>query len=156
MPKAPKVIAPIQLEWRTPNMRRYYKNTYDNACVRNCIVRSATMLGVCTIREKKVKGKTVPIQKLEFDCNTPEVEPYFAVECNDQLNRCFCIIIQGNLDRYLLALHRGSGTYTIADNKILYETFPVDVADDISIGDLEFVEKVVSDWLNNKPIVDCD
>jgi len=154
MPKAPKVEAPIQLVWRTPDPRRYYK--FKNTCIRNCIVRSATVLGACTIREKKVKGNTTPIKKLEFDCTTPGMEPYFAVECSDQLNRCFCIIIQGNLDRYLLALHRGSGTYTIADNKVLYENFPVDTAEDISIWDLEFVEKAVSDWLGNQPIVDRD
>lgn len=150
----PKIEIPIQLEWRTPNPRRYYK--FGNVCFRNCIVRSAIVIGACTIREKKVKGKLTLIQKIEFDCGIPGVEPYFAVECSDQLDRHFCIIIQDTTDRYLLALNRGGGTITISDTKILYEYCPVEIAEDISIGDLEFVRKAISDWLGDKPIVDCD
>jgi len=159
-PKARK--SATNLVWRTPLQERItiytpHSKANDRRCERNCTIANAQVLGFCTIYDKKVKGGitddgcrgTKTIQKVEFDgYDTPNVDTYICVSCEDFMGRGMCFVVQQDVDKYLLAMPRNGGeTIVIISDEKLFTVGPNPLHTNmISVEDMDFLKFTITEW----------
>jgi len=147
--KKSRPVSASELTWRTPDSRKRYKLEDDEPAyyVNNITINSATVLGFCTIHERKEKaGVSLRVELDHID--VPNIDVYFCVRCTDFRDRDICFIVDGGVTKFLLAYPRQFGVIVITNEKILFQQGENWLHTDlISVADMDFLKYAISDYL---------